>query len=75
MGPDPEPNLPLTHRWTFSTGFGILVATAEDPGAVTYTVTDALGLADPTPATVQVMVPNASGPPTPRLQRVGCLSQ
>ncbi|MDR4462357.1 MAG: hypothetical protein MRJ67_17850, partial [Nitrospirales bacterium] len=46
--------------------------TVEDPGAitfttagvftVTYTVTDALGLADPTPATVQVTV---SGAPPP----------
>ena len=65
-GTDPEPNLPLTHRWTFGAGSGISDATVEDPGAVTfttagvftvtYTVTDALGLADPTPATVQVTV-------------------
>ncbi|MGP0590914.1 PKD domain-containing protein, partial [Nitrospira sp. T9] len=65
-GTDPEPNLPLTHRWTFGAGSGIPNATVKDPGAVTfpnagvftvtYTVTDALGLPDPTPATVQVTV-------------------
>ena len=65
-GTDPDNHLPLTHRWTFGTGSGIPEATVEDPGAVTfatagvftvtYTVTDALGLADPTPATVQVTV-------------------
>ncbi|WNM58152.1 PKD domain-containing protein [Candidatus Nitrospira allomarina] len=71
-GTDPEPNLPLTHRWTFGAGSGIADRTVEDPGAitfttagvftVTYTVTDALGLTDPTPATVQVTV---SGTPPP----------
>ncbi|MBA3965256.1 MAG: PKD domain-containing protein [Nitrospirales bacterium] len=65
-GTDSEPNLPLTHRWTFGAGSGIPNTTVKDPGAVTfttagvftvtYTVTDALGLADPTPATVQVTV-------------------
>ena len=65
-GTDPEPNLPLTHRWTFGASSGIPDTTVEDPGevtftnagvfTVTYTVTDALGLADPTPATVQVIV-------------------
>ncbi len=65
-GTDPEPNLPLTHQWTFGAGSGIPNTTVEDPGPVTfttagvfpvtYTVTDALGLTDPTPATVQVTV-------------------
>jgi hypothetical protein len=73
LGTDPEPNLPLTHRWTFGAGSGIPDATVEDPGVVTfntagvftvtYTVTDALGLADPTPATVRITVTATSGPP------------
>ena len=71
---DPDGNTPLTHRWTFGAGSGIPNATVEDPGAVTfttagvftvtYTVTDALGLADPTPATVQVTV-SGTPPPSP----------
>jgi hypothetical protein len=72
---DAEPNLPLTHRWNFGAGSGIADATVKDPGSrtfntvgvftVTYTVTDALGLPDPTPATVQVTVNSTSGPPPP----------
>lgn len=65
-GTDPDPNLPLTHEWNFGAGSGEGNSTQEDPGAVTfntegvftvtYTVTDGLGLADPTPATVQITV-------------------
>ena len=60
-GTDPDGNLPLSYRWSFGTGSGIPDATVEDPGgkqfnnagtfSVTFTVTDALGLSDPTPAT------------------------
>jgi hypothetical protein len=60
-GTDPDNNTPLTYIWNFGAGSGISNATAEDPGlkqfntegvfTVTFTVTDALGLADPTPAT------------------------
>src|SRR3990172_5722120 len=58
-GTDPEGNLPLTFQWNFGTGSGVPNSPAEDPGAVTFntpgtytvtfTVTDSLGLADPTP--------------------------
>ena len=71
-GTDPDNNLPLTHLWNFGAGSGIANSTAEDPGAmtfdtagvftVTYMVTDALLLADPTPATVQITVQNSSVP-------------
>ncbi|WP_447964756.1 PKD domain-containing protein [Nitrospira sp. Ecomares 2.1] len=70
-GTDPDSNTPFTHRWTFGSGSGLADRTVEDPGSVTfntagvftvtYTVTDALGLADPTPATIQVTV--SSTPP------------
>ena len=56
-GTDPDGHLPLTFRWTF--GGGAPDSQAEDPGAVTFstpgtytvtfTVTDSLGAADPTP--------------------------
>ena len=69
-GTDSDNNLPLTHLWTFG-GSGIPDTTLEDPSSltfttagvytVTYTVTDALGLADPTPATVQITVNPAAG--------------
>ncbi|CAM2065895.1 PKD domain-containing protein [Sulfidibacter corallicola] len=61
---DPDNNLPLTHLWDFDGG--ATNSTTEDPGAiqfdtpgvytVTYTVTDALGVVDPTPDTVTVSV-------------------
>jgi PKD repeat protein len=69
---DPDANLPLTHLWTFGAGSGIADSNAEDPGAVafnatgtfqvTYTVTDNLGLADPTPDTRTIEV-NPVQPP------------
>ena len=69
---DPDNTTPFTHRWTFFTDqtsgtvSGIRDSSAADPGSrtfnnsgtfrVTYTVTDADGLADPTPATVDITV-------------------
>jgi parallel beta-helix repeat protein len=71
-GSDPDNNLPLTFAWNF--GGGATNSTVEDPGAVvfntpgtytvTFTVTDGLGLADPTPATRTVTV-NATGNQAP----------
>jgi len=70
-GTDPDSNLPLTYLWDFGDP-AIPDSTLEDPGAVqfdnagtyqvTLTVTDTLGLADPTPATVTVNVNAASAP-------------
>ena len=70
-GTDPEPDLPLTYLWNFGAGSGIADSTSEDPGAttfntagvftVTFTVTDGLGLADSTPATVQITVNSGTG--------------
>lgn len=61
---DPDGQLPLTYRWDF--GGGAAVRTVQDPGpvafttpgvyTVTFTVTDALGISDPTPATRVVTV-------------------
>ncbi len=63
-GSDPDGHLPLTYGWTF--GGGAAPQGVEDPGSVvfptpgtytvTFTVTDALGLADPTPASRVVTV-------------------
>lgn len=62
---DPDGNTPLSYRWTFG-GSGIPDATVVSPGArtvstpgvytVAFTVTDALGMADPTPATRTITV-------------------
>ena len=70
-GTDPDGNLPLSFRWNFGAGSGIPDATVEDPGAkqftiagvftVTFTVTDAQGLPDPTPATRVVTVLGGGG--------------
>ncbi|MCL4728687.1 MAG: discoidin domain-containing protein, partial [Candidatus Kuenenia stuttgartiensis] len=76
-GTDPDGNTPLTYLWNFGSGSGVLDSTAEDPGmvqfnnygifTVTFTVTDALGLADPTPVTRTInvhsgetVIPNAN---------------
>jgi PKD repeat protein len=65
-GTDPNNNTPLTYLWNFGTGSGIANSTVEDPGlkqfntegvfTVSFTVTDALGLTDPTPATRVITV-------------------
>jgi PKD repeat protein len=70
-GSDPDNNTPLTYLWNFGTGSGIANSTAQDPGSVTFnnagtftvtfTVTDALGLADPTPASRTVTVTGSGG--------------
>ncbi len=72
-GTDPENNTPFTYLWTFGAG-GPPNSTAQNPGAVTFpntgvytvtfTVTDSLGLADPTPATRTITVGSGSGPIT-----------
>ena len=69
-GSDPDGNLPLTYLWSFGAGSGIADATSEDPGltqfnsagvfTVSFTVTDSLGLADPTP---DVRIITVLGPP------------
>ena len=68
-GSDADNALPLTYLFNF--GGGASSSTAEDPGAttfatagtytVTFTVTDADGLADPTPDSVVVTVNSATG--------------
>ncbi len=65
-GTDPDGNLPLTYRWRFGTSSGIPDSTAKDPGSkkfnnpgnhtVTLTVTDAMGVSTPTPATRVITV-------------------
>jgi lysophospholipase L1-like esterase len=69
-GSDPDGNLPLSYAWNFGDP-GIPASSVEDPGLVTFpnagtytvrfTVTDALGLSDPTPATRTVTVGTVSG--------------
>jgi hypothetical protein len=68
-GSDPDGNTPLTYAWSFGEG-GPTASTSEDPGSttfptageyvVTFTVTDALALADATPATVTIHVGSAA---------------
>ena len=64
-GTDPDNHLPLTYLWNFGAGSGILDSILQNPVAqfnsegvftVTLTVTDALGLSDPSPADVIVTV-------------------
>jgi PKD repeat protein len=69
-GTDPDGHLPLSFLWNF--GGGAPNRTVEDPGAVTFstpgtftvtfTVTDSLGLADPTPDSRVVTVNAATTP-------------
>ena len=68
-GSDPDGNLPLAYLWNFG-GSGVPDATVEDPGSMTFNtpgvytvtlnVTDALGLADLTPATRVITVTSNS---------------
>ena len=68
-GSDPENNLPLTYQWNFGNGSTSTLADPPpvqyvNPGnyTVTFTVRDALGNADPVPATRTVTV--QSGAPS-----------
>ena len=75
-GSDPDGNAPLSYRWFFGSGSGIPDATTATPGAVqfntpgtytvSFTVTDSLGLADPTPATRTIIVQSPSVAVVPR---------
>jgi hypothetical protein len=69
-GTDPDNNLPLTYLWSFGAGSGLANSNSQNPGSlqfnnpgtftVAFTVTDASGLADPTPATRTITVQTAS---------------
>jgi hypothetical protein len=70
IGSDPDNDLPLSFLWQFGAGSGIADSVDEDPGlvqfnspgiyTVTFTVSDALGITDPTPATRTVNVTSIS---------------
>lgn len=70
-GTDPDNNLPLAFAWDF--GGGAANSTLQSPGNVTFnsqgvfpvmlTVTDSLGLADPTSPTLTITVSTATPPP------------
>ncbi len=74
-GTDPDNNIPLTYLWNFGDP-AIADSTQEDPGSVqfnnigtftvTFTITDALGLSDPTPATRTITVQSTTGGPIPK---------
>jgi len=65
-GNDPDGHSPLTYQWNFGEGSGIPDSTAKNPVArrfnipgiyqVSFTVSDARGLADPSPATRLITV-------------------
>jgi PKD repeat protein len=67
---DPDGPAPFTFKWTF--GGGAVSRTSEDPGVVAFnapgtytaqfTVTDGLGLPDPTPATRIITVTTPAAP-------------
>ncbi len=69
-GSDPDGDLQLTYLWQFGAGASPATSTSQNPGLVqfnttgTYTVTltvsDSLGLSDPTPATLVVTVKSNS---------------
>jgi parallel beta-helix repeat protein len=71
-GTDPDGDLPLSFLWDFGGGAGN--QTVEDPGpvafatpgtyTVTFTVTDSLGLADPSPGSLAVTVTPFTQRPT-----------
>ncbi len=76
-GSDPDGDVPLAYRWNFGAGSGVPDSTLEDPGSITFnnvgtftvsfTVIDALGLADPTPATRTVTVRSPNQAPDGRI--------
>lgn len=65
-GVDPNDQTPLAYRWDFGRQSGIPDTSARNPGArifnepgtytVTFTVTNSLGISDPTPAVTTVIV-------------------
>jgi hypothetical protein len=67
---DPEGDYPLSYLWSFGVGSGIPDSPQEDPGIVqfdnpgtfivTFTVTDFMGLSDPTPDTRTITVINTA---------------
>ena len=72
IGSDPDNNTPLSYAWNF--GGGAANSTLQSPSitfitagtfTVTLTVTDNLNRADPTPATITIIVkdPNANQAP------------
>lgn len=79
-GSDPDGDTPLTYLWDFGDA-SIPDSTQQNPGAVQYdtagsyqvrmTVTDALGLADPTPAVVTV---NVNAPEAPVISNISTAS-
>ena len=69
-GTDWDNDLPLSYLWQFGAGSGIADSSEQSPTVqfntpgtftVSLTVTDALGLADPTPAEITVTVQSLSG--------------
>ena len=68
-GSDPDGDYPLSFLWHFGAGSGVSDLTEESPGqvqfnnsgtyTVTFMVTDARGVSDPTPATCKVNVLSA----------------
>lgn len=78
-GSDPDGHLPLSYHWSFGAGSGIADSTAQNPGTLTFstpgaytvrfTVTDAQGQSDPTPATRTILV--ESGTPEHLIPRTG----
>ncbi len=76
-GTDPENDPSLTYQWNFGAGSGVPNSTQEDPGpqqfnnigtyTVTFTVTDSLGLSDPTPGTRLVTVQGIASAQIPQV--------
>lgn len=68
---DIEGNAPLGYQWNFGIGSGITPSALRNPGTIQFnnvgvftvslTVTDSIGLADPTPHTINVIVAAANG--------------
>ena len=79
---DPDNNLPLTYLWEFGAGSGVNDSLDEDPGTTTFnipgtytvsfTVTDALGLSDPSPGTRTVSVQAANQAPNGVIDTPAC---
>ena len=69
-GSDSDGDLPLWFLWQFGTGSGVADKSIEDPGSVqfnspgiftvTFTVTDAKGISDPTPDSRTITVTSGS---------------